>query len=263
MPLLTKAPGTERGGVLWVPWRHKSLIARTAAVVFVVATAVSFLLPQTYQATSTILLEPSFSSSQVAPNSGSTTDPEWVVQTEIQVVLSQQVRDIVRQQVQDATAVTVVPSGRTDVIEITARSKNRLHVADVANAYSTAYIYFRRNMAAGDLRVVQDQLTSKISTLQLQIDATSTQADAARRGALINQQSALQLRLDDIQVGTAIAASGGTVLSRATPPTKAAIAVPLRNAVLSLLFGLVAGVVLAMARDRWFSERRVRHVQEP
>jgi uncharacterized protein involved in exopolysaccharide biosynthesis len=257
VPMLIKALGTGRDGPLWIPWRYRGLIARTTAVVWVFATAISLLLPHTYRATTSILLQPSFSNFMALSNNSIAADPERAVQTEIQVVLSQQVKDVARRQAQDASPITVVPSGRTDVIVITALSANRSRVANVANAYANAYILVRRNMVTGDLQAAQGQLASKIGTLQQQIDAAA-QTDAARRDALINQQSVMQQRLDQIQVDAAVIATAGVVLSRATQPGLDS-AGPVRNAVVSLLLGLVTGVILALTRDRWSLKRSAKN----
>jgi capsular exopolysaccharide synthesis family protein len=191
------------------------------------------------------------------------------VQTEIEVIRTEPVQDLVRQKIGSAPPVHVQPVGQTDLVTIRAVSTSPKHAADVANAYARAYIDFRRKQAFDDLSAASEQVQSKITDIQGQIDSLGaaaanlpacvdakttpdacnqrTAADAtvtARRTTLISQLGLFQQRLDQLQVDSALT-SGAQLITPASTPSTPFAPTPRRNAVLAVVLGFLFGIGLA------------------
>jgi capsular exopolysaccharide synthesis family protein len=196
------------------------------------------------------------------------------VQTEIEVIEAEPVRDLVRQQIGEAPAVQVAPVGQTDVVTIRADSTRPARAADIANAYARAYIDFRRRQAIDELSAASEEVQTKMTDLQQQVDNLSSQlaaapacadpkttADActqranveqavnARRTTLNSQLGLFQQRLDQLQVDSALSTGGAQLVTPASAPRTPFAPTPSRNAVLGVVVGLILGVVLALLRE--------------
>ena len=149
-------------------WR--SLLVTVPTVVL------SLLQTPIYAARAELLLQPRSSETLFDPNSGVRNDPTREVQNEIRILKSQPVRAAVRAQLGRRPKVSAAPDGQTDLIQVTATQHRPGRAADLANAYGTAYIEYRRKQAVDDVLAASQQIQTKIGDLQSQIDA------APRRG---------------------------------------------------------------------------------
>lgn len=250
--------------------RRKFIIALTVAVVLAVAVVFSYLQTPRYAGVAKLLLKQSSTQSLFDSSSQQNVDPARSVQTEIEVIRTEPVQELVRQKIGSAPPVQVQPVGQTDLVTIRAVSTNPKRAALVANTYAGAYIDFRRKQALDDLSAASEQVQSKITDIQGQIDSLGsatanlpacvdakttpdacnqrTAADAtvtARRTTLISQLGLFQQRLEQLQVDSALSSGGAELVTPASTPAVPFAPTPRRNAVLAVVLGLLFGVGLA------------------
>ena len=243
--------------------RRKWIIALTTLVVVGAAIAASLVQTPVYQGTAEVLLQAKATESLFDPNSGQRNDPVRAVQTEIQVLKSRPVRDLVRKELGSAPKVSASPVGQTDVIQVKAESTDPDQAADIANAYATSYISFRRTQAVDDLLAAAEQIQDKIADLQAQMDglggATTTTVRGARpepppdvsprRDQLLAQQALFRQKLDQLQVDAALKSGGAQLVTPAVAPSTPIRPTPVRNGVVALAVGLMLGLGLAFLRE--------------
>lgn len=226
--------------------RRKWLIVLAAIVAALVAVGLSLRQPKSYRASADVLL---------ASNEGSgATDAD----TETRVVLSRAVRDLAAKQVPEVGEVSVVQRGDSKVVSISSDSADPERAAVSVNAYVDAYVRYSRALTLDSLEASSRQVQTAVDDLQKQIEDLNrqlsglgaetqlSQALSLRRNTSINQQSALQEKLRDLQLSTTGASTGGPrVLTPATPPDEPASPKPLTSGLSGLAVGLLLGVGLA------------------
>jgi succinoglycan biosynthesis transport protein ExoP len=250
------------------------VIALSVAVVLGVALVVSYLQTPRYAATAKLLLKQRSADSLFESSAQAYVDPGRSVDTEIEVIKTDPVKDLVRQKIGSAPSVQVSPVGETDLVTIRAESTEAPRAAEVANAYATAYIDYRRKQAFDELSAASEEVQTKITEIQQQIDSLGsttanlpacvnpattpdacTQRTAAeatvnsRRTTLISQLGLFQQRLDQLQVDSALARGSAQLVTPASTPAEPFEPTPVRNAVLAIVLGLMLGVGLAFLVD--------------
>jgi succinoglycan biosynthesis transport protein ExoP len=168
-------------------------------------------------------------------------DPQRALQTEIRVITSQPVRDAAREKLGYRATVTAAPIAQTDNIEIRAEDPSARRAADIANAYATAYIDFRKKQAVDDVIFQATEVQKKIADLQKQIDAT----EGDLKDTLIQNQALFKNRLSQLEVEASVQTGGTQLVNRAEVPTSPVRPRPVRNAVIALVLGLFFGVGVA------------------
>jgi succinoglycan biosynthesis transport protein ExoP len=226
--------------------RRKSLIIVVAMLLTVPTLVLSLLRTPVYAGQAELLLQPRTSETLFDPNNGVPRDPNRDVQNEIRILRSEPVRAAVREQLGSAPKVTARPDGPTDIVQVTARSTDPKQAADVANAYAKAYIEYRRKQAVDDVLAASQQIQSKITDLQKQIDAA---AAGSVRDSLVQAQSLFKQKLDQLQVDGALKQGGAQLVTPATPPTSPVEPRPVRSGAIALVMGLVIGLGLAFLRE--------------
>jgi polysaccharide biosynthesis transport protein len=256
--------------------RRKAIIALSVAAVLAVALTASYSQTPLYAATAKLLLKPRSAEYVFSNNSGSQSEvlSARSVETEIEVIKTEPVRELVRNKIGSAPAVQVRPVGQTDLVTIRAESTDPARASQVANAYASAYIDFRRKQAFDELSAASEEVQTKITDLQKQLENlnatlasapvcvdTRTTADACtqranveanvtpRRTTLNNQLGLFQQRLDQMQVDSALASGSAQLVTPASAPLEPFAPTPRRNAVLAIVLGLLLGVGLAFLRD--------------
>ena len=239
-----------------------------------VALLVSYLQTPRYAATAKLLLRQQSSESLFTTRSPTNLNPVRTVETEIEVINTEPVKNLVRERIGGAPDVAVDAVGETDLITIRAESTSAARAPVVANAYATAYIDFRRKQAFDEFSAASEEVQTKITDIQRQIDSLSsttaslpacvdarttpdacTQRAAAeatvtqRRNSLISQLGLFQQRLDQLQVDIALARGSAQLVTPASTPTEPFEPTPLRSAVLAIVLGLMLGVGLAFLVD--------------
>ncbi len=242
----------EQGGelglrdYLQVLRRRKGNIALAILLVTVPTVVLSLLQTPLYAGRSELLLLPRSSETLFDPNSGVRNDPAREVQNEIRILTSQPVRAAVRAQLGSAPKVSAAPDGLTDLIQVTAKDPDPKRAANLANAYSSAYIEYRRKQAVDDVLAASQQVQSKIADLQKQID---TGPAGAARESLVQAQAVFKQKLDQLQVDGALKRGGAQMVTPASVPTSPVSPQPARSAIIALVLGLILGIGVAFLRE--------------
>jgi non-specific protein-tyrosine kinase len=206
--------------------------------------AASFIQTPVYSANAELLLQPKSTESLFDSETGQRRDPERGVQTEIEVLKSRPVQEAVKQKLGASPEILVSPVGQTDVIEVRSESTDPERAATVANTYATEYIDFRRKQAVDDLIAAGNEIQTKVTDLQRQIDAIDPRA-TDRRTSLLEQQALFKQKQDQLQVDAALKTGGAQLVTQAAAPTSPIRPTPARSAVLATMVGLILGVGLA------------------
>ena len=250
--------------------RRKFIIALSVAVVLAIALILSYTQTPKYAGVAKLLLKQGTTQSLFDTGSQQYVDPVRSVQTEIEVIGTEPVQDLVRKKIGSAPLVQVSPVGQTDLITIRATSTDPNRAALVANTYAGAYLDFRRKQAVDELSSASEEVQSKITDIQGQIDSlgsttanlpacvdTKTTPDAcsqraaadatvtARRTTLISQLGLFQQKLDQLQVDSSLSLGSAQLVTPASTPAVPFAPTPKRNAVLAIVLGLLLGVGLA------------------
>lgn len=226
--------------------RRKGTIGLIVLIVTIPAVVLSLLQTPVYQGEAQLLLLPRGSETLFDPDSGVRNDPNREVQNEIRILTSQPVRAAVRAELGSAPKVSAIPDGQTDVIRVTAKNTDPRRAANLANAYSTAYIEYRRTQAVDGVLAASQQVQSKIADLQTQIGATPA---GGARESLVQAQAVFKQKLDELQVDGALKRGGAQLVTPAAVPTDPVSPQPLRAGIMALTFGLVLGVGVAFLRE--------------
>ncbi len=243
--------------------RRRFALIMPVLLIVCLATALSFFQSPVYLSGAKVLLQTRTSESLFDPNTGQRADPVRAMQTEIQILESEPIRAEVRKELGPTGGISAVSLGQTDLIAIQATSGAPARAAQIANAYTKAYISFRQKQAVDDVLAAAQQIQSKIGDIQKQIDSLSDQVSAAapaqqssvreglalQRDALVAQQNLFKQKLDQLQVDAALKSGGAQLVSEATVPTSPISPKPIRSAVIAFGFGLVVGVGLAFLVD--------------
>lgn len=248
--------------------RRRWIIIASVGIVVAAAVALSILQTPVYAAHARVLLQPS--KTVFEAGTGQASNALVRVDTEIQIFESVQVRDLVRKDRGSAPPASVVQVGQTDVVDVSAESTDPEEAAEIANAYASSYIEFRRQQAIDSLLAAGEQIQRKINELQTPIDELNASAAAAAaaaaanrppntpvaaplpnpdRDALIGQQALFKQRLNQLQVDAALKDGGAQLVGPASIPTSPVRPRPVHNALLALGAGLVLGLAAAFTLD--------------
>ncbi len=226
--------------------RRKGTIALAVLLVTVPTVVLSLLQTPKYAGRAELLLLPRSSETLFDPDSGIRNDPNREVQNEIRILTSQPVRAAVRAELGSAPKVSATPDGQTDVIRVTAKDADPRRAATLANAYANAYIEYRRKQAVDDVLAASQQVQTKITDLQKQIDAAPA---GAPRDSLVQAQALFKQKLDQLQVDGALKRGGAQLVTPASVPTNPVSPQPVRSGLIALTLGVILGVGVAFLRE--------------
>ncbi|MCA1693237.1 MAG: hypothetical protein LC749_00105, partial [Actinobacteria bacterium] len=241
-------PTTELGlrDYLRIVARRKQIIVIVVLLSVVPAVVFSLLQTPQYEGRAEILLQQRTSETLFDPNTGVRADPARQVANEVRILSSQPVRNEVRARIGSAPKVDAAGIGTTDLISVSARSNDPSRAALVANTYANAYIDLRRKQAVDDVLAASQQVQSKISDLQKQVDGTPA---GAQKDSLVQTLAGFKQQLDQLQVAGALKQGGAQLVTPAVVPTSPVAPQPLRTGIIALFLGLVVGLGLAVLRE--------------
>ncbi len=242
-----------------------------AATLVVIGSALGWVLvqPSLYRSTAQLLLQPRREEASIDPVTGNpvltnvVVEADRLIQNEIENLKSEPVKEAVRQKLGSAPPVSVKMGEKTDVVWITAESRDRQRAAVIANAYADAYVEVRRKQTVDDISAVSEALTPKIDDIKRRVaalDARVAQAPPPARGAaqagvaperegLVTQQAMYQKTVDQLQLTAALKGGGARLLKPATPSDNRFHPAPVRSLLLAGWVGLALGVALAFLRE--------------
>ena len=228
------------------------MVALVTLSLIVVALLASALQAPVYEARARVLAEvPTLLSS----TSGMSSSP-FSTQTEAEVLASEPVQTLVRQRLGETPEVRAQPVGRSSVMEVVAKSSRRAEAAAAANAYSQAYVDYRRQQTADRLLSATREVGAKVEELSRQIDGLGT--NDPRRAGLLSQLGVFRAQLDQLQVDAALIGGGPQVLVRATEPERPVSPRTGRNVALAGGGGLLLGLLLGLVLERLDRSVRTR-----
>jgi polysaccharide biosynthesis transport protein len=212
-----------------------------------ISAALSLTATKQYAATAQLLVQ---SAGNLSLDSGASPAQvtSTVVQTELELVTSARVQTQVRAQLGSAPGIQAAQVGQTNVIALTAVSPDPARAAQIANAYSNAFVSWSTATTISNLAVAEGQLTRQITALDNEIVKLPS-GSAPQLTALSNQLAVLKGQLAQLQVTGASASTGLELIAPATEPTSPSSPKPAQNALVGLIAGLFLGIGAAFLRD--------------
>lgn len=187
--------------------------------------------------------------SQVFANTNEPRD----VETGAELVKIAQVAEAAKEQLKSPLSpqaltemVSVTPSTASNLITIDAVSSSAQEAADVANAFATQFILFRKNTDQAIVAAARELVKAQMDSLSPQ-DASSSYAVMLRE-----KYASLQI-LESMQTG------GFYLVQSATPPELPFSPQPVRNGLLGLFAGLILGLSVAFLLN--YFDNRIKDVK--
>ena len=206
--------------------------------------------PKEYTAAAEILVEST--SSADAPGTVPQPVSPTGVQTELTLVTSAPVGRMVMRQLGEIPAVSASEVGQTNVISISAVSLTGAFAARVANAYARAFVTYQQRTASRSLSAAETELkrqvnraASELATLQKQ----HAQNSSPQVQAVLNQEAVLKEQLAQMQVSGSENFGGVALVTPAQAPDSPSSPQPVKDGVLGLIGGLLAGIAAAFGRE--------------
>lgn len=229
------------------------LVLLTAAIAGTASFAVSATQDDVYSAQSRVLLAPSDVSESLLNLSQPYRDPAQQSATEIELARLPAVSAATAKSLDGRfttheiqEAMTAESEGGSRIIRLTADAATPRDAADLANAFAQEYVVFKRQADSQRFETAEAIVRSRLVALKA-TDATQRQIAALEEQA---QQIAL---LGNLQTGNA------QVIQRASLPSAPIAPRPVRSTIIALIFGALAGTLLAIATARL--DPRMRDVE--
>lgn len=243
-------------------WR---IVVTCALIGGVLAAAYSVRQPNVYESSAVLLFQSATSSGLVRKGLvGSDLTQAAAAQVEVQLFDSQVVQDRAAAALGESANVKAVILDEAIGLEIIASAASPDQAARAANVYAQAYADERVRSSVEDAKAARTVLRDQLSELDGRIDAVqaelkasaSTDGEGSTDSALTEQLAslsaqriALEERLDAMElIG---AADGPQMVKPAEPNSSPTAPKPLRNVAAGVSAGLVIGLALAFARDRF------------
>ena len=235
----------------WQVIRRRRSVVLTSVVACVVgAYLLSSSQTPVYEASAEVLVQPRSTGSVFSAAAPLSADAaQRLVATEAELIEGTTVRTAVQADLQlreQPPPVDANPVEGTDIIRLTVRNADPASAAAVAEAYASAFIELRRDLAVDELESAVDRLAVTIDELESLIDTlgpgNELDAAEARRAALL--QAAEQLRLD-----AGLRTGGASLVESPAIPRDPIAPNPGRVAIVALLVGLLIGIAAALALD--------------
>ena len=269
MAVSQEADSLEFAGYLGVLRRRWWVVLVLACVGILAAGAYIAKAPKAYTATATVNVTPTgVSQTQGGAVAGGRTSGVVNLDTEAQIVKSSSVAAIAARTLHTPLTptallqnVSVAVPANSSVLQVSCQAKSAAQASVCANAFAAAYIQNRDASAAATIdserKTVRGELTSlekSTTRLNLQISAfpinspqrasaeAQLQSDTGQLKSLANEAASLSAQ--------AAANSGGSIITKATPPATASS--PKKKIILpsGLLAGLLVGLIIAFVWDK-------------
>jgi len=227
---------------LQVIWRRKLFIILFATIVTALVFVVSMQQANEYESTARIIVETQSATLNAiaGQNIGDKAPDDRQVATLATFVVTPEIaRRVKGTLASDLSVEELLDSARADpdlnanVIEVTARRPSAKETADIATAFATEFVDWRRETQ-------QESLDAALEITQREIERT--QQDTFAYQELVNRRSELEVLKTLTNGGVQIGEAAGVPSEPASPR-------PLRNAAVALGAALILGVGLAFLRE--------------
>ena len=232
---------------LRVVQRRKWTVILLTLLTTSVALITSYLQTPVYSASAEMLLRPLASESAVGSGAAviQYRDPLRALQTEIRILQSKPLREAAQEKLGYRATASARPAGATDVILVTGESTDPQRAADIANAYATSYIEFKRKQTVDEFLAAVNQVQNQIDEVQRQIDA----APEPLRATLIQRKALFEGQRDELKLDASLRSGGVQPMSEADVPVAPVRPKPVRSGVIGFMLGGLLGVGVAFLRE--------------
>lgn len=239
--------------------RQRWLILSTTLLVVVAAIGVSFAQTPQYEGEAEVVVErvrrtQDVSLEDLLAPSGAAVETERVVM-QSRAVVERAAEALGTSDLSALSEQVRVESVRdTRVVRVIATDPDPARAADIANAFTDAYLGLRRDQAVDELLSARATLEDRAADLRQrieQLDATGSgdTSDTVEREALVAQLAQVSAQIAELGDAAEAVTGGGQVLTPADVPTSPVSPRPLRTGALAVVLGLLLGIGFAFLRD--------------
>ena len=247
--------------------RRRWIIVLAGVVGAAVAVSMALVTTPIYNAAVELEIEPPTSSSFANLSGQRDLFSEQELDTQVRVLASEQVAERVVENLALSDSpgrllgqLSVAPIGETRVLVVAVRDVDPERAAELAEGFANAYLEWRREDAVARLLETTATLRSRQATLTDrldQLDALIAASDEAGQAPFLEERAQVLQSLASIETQLAVFSDeeafvrgGGSILRHAAIPSQPIEPRPVRSLVLGLMFGVGAGVLLAIVRER-------------
>ncbi len=241
--------------------RRKLVVLASILVLVALGVGLSLLQTPVYSAKTTVLIPQDVRDSvNQNANPGVSTPDLLQLQNEISFAQGDRVRGAIRKSVGLVPDVSIALVPNTDQLAFSANSGDPAGVANQANAYARAYLDQRRKSKTANFFKTAQTVLDEIRSLRTK-KASLPPSDPQVAGI---QQSIINLQgsLGDLRASGQLSKVGGDVVRQATIPKSPVSPDIPRNGLIAAILGLVLGIALAFARDRFDDSIKSKHELE-
>lgn len=246
--------------------RHKVLILVVTLLLTGAVAALASTRAPSYTSTARMLLRPTLGNPFSSDSGSSATQVTIAMQTEAEVVDSSAVATLSNKKLTNhwspgtgVVVATVLPN--TQILQVAYTANSAANAQKGAKAVAAAYLTYRKTRTATTQKSRLDILNKQVKSVKTTLASASKAASASNAPPEASQQVQLysnQLVTLQTTIGTleATGADPGSIVSPAALPAQASSLNPLLLILSGALLGLLAGILLAIWRER--EDDRVR-----
>ena len=232
--------------------RQKIPIALVAGLAVLAAVLVSFVQDPRYQAEAQVLVPTERVNVQLGATESD--DPERAIRNEVDFAESDAVTQAVQAEVSEDVDLEVAASDDRDTLRFRAVAGDADEAAQAADLYATTYLDERRRQRQDTVDSTRATVQARIEEINETIALTAlegTPEATARIDVLTAERLELQSVLNDLQLSSELAESGGASLTREAEVPEAPFEPNLRrNVAVALGIGLLLGIAFAFVREQ-------------
>lgn len=211
-----------------------------------------------YEATASVLLQPTAAQSRLGTGERSTSDADRDISTEEQLLNGPAMETFVELELGRGVSFKADAVSDTDILEITAEDNTPALAAATADAIAAIYIGQRRERIRTDLASAIDDLDTQIELLEAELDSLST--STRRTTAIESEILGAEAQIQRLASEAALTNGEVRVAAAAIPPNKRISPNPVRSAIGWTVLGMLVGFGLGWVRERL--DRRIRSVED-
>lgn len=225
-----------------------------------------------YRSESRVLVQQKSSAALFDPQTGAPLKSDVSTDIELQLLTSQRVRDEAVQRLGYPARIRATTAGEDTVIVVSASDPDPVRAAEIADTFAQTYLDVRRDLAVTDFLATGDVIREQITGLDAQLDllrAEMARTDdpvalstlQTREAALEAQRAQYDQSLNAILLNADLAGgSGPQIIAEANEARNPYRPTRIRNAMMGIALGLLAGLGLAFLWD--YLDDSVRNRQD-